>query len=298
MVASVQTLQQPFLSLAVAVSSTHPRRRLSAIFLLSLSLAVDFLSPVQGSSVDPQIPSFARGRRMRQMMMNKTDAVLSESKVEEQNATLSESKVEEQQWPLMKETEDKNAPLLDKTEGNTASLLNGTVEQNMPLLNKTEDENAELSEKKIEEQQWPVMKEIEQKNATLLNEAEEKNASLSVNKFEVQDTTLMNKTEGKNAPLLNETEENNVHFLWLFCIFWRKKKTKKKPKPNRKKPKKIWAEPNRTEISVWFRFWQKTEPIRTEPSPTARHANKWCAVLFVMESLQQFFTFSKTYSMI
>ncbi|XP_070664746.1 uncharacterized protein [Malus domestica] len=59
MAASVQTLQQPFLSLAVAVSSTHPRRRLSAIFLLSLSLAVDFLSPVQGSSVDPQIPSFA-----------------------------------------------------------------------------------------------------------------------------------------------------------------------------------------------------------------------------------------------
>ncbi|RXH96621.1 hypothetical protein DVH24_009125 [Malus domestica] len=186
------------------------RRRLSAIFLLSLSLAVDFLSPVQGSSVDPQIPYFA-----------------SKFKVE------AERKILEVREGQNNEMACEN--LSGKIDVNKQTK--GSELRNMM----TEDENAELSEKKIEEQQWPVMKEIEQKNATLLNEAEEKNASLSVNKFEVQDTTLMNKIEGKNAPLLNETEENNVHFLWLFCIFWRKRK--KNRKKNRKKLKKNWAEP-------------------------------------------------------
>ncbi|CAN6723305.1 unnamed protein product [Malus baccata var. baccata] len=194
MAASVQTLQQPFLSLAVTVSSTHPRRRLSAIFLLSLSLAVDFLSPVQGSSVDPQIPSFARLQYRYALQLERITLLI--------------------------------------TEGNY-------------------DEHAHHS--------------------TVILKT--KNASLSVNKFEVQDTTLMNKTIGKNAPLLNETEENNVHFLWLFCIFWRKKKPKKNRNRTEKKtePKKNWAEPNRTEILVWFRFWQKTEPIRTEPSPNRKY---------------------------
>ncbi|RXI04965.1 hypothetical protein DVH24_006222 [Malus domestica] len=39
------------------------------------------------------------------------------------------------------------------------------------------------------------------------------------------------------------------------------------PKKTKTEKNRKNIEPNRTEISVWFRFWQKTEPFQTEPSP-------------------------------
>ena len=45
------------------------------------------------------------------------------------------------------------------------------------------------------------------------------------------------------------------------------KPNRKKPKPKKTESKKTEKKLNRTEISVWFRFWQKTEPFQTEPSP-------------------------------
>ena len=38
-------------------------------------------------------------------------------------------------------------------------------------------------------------------------------------------------------------------------------RTEKKPKQKKTEPKKNWTEPNRTEISVQFRFWLKDEPF-------------------------------------